>query len=216
MKIFVHPLAAAQFEGTAVGTVVTHPAEFMGALEAALQNYGMPAHGRGFLQLTSGEHSAVLDWVLPGVIARESVQQSEKMIVRHREEDVVVADRLMVSDRLGKAEAVAAVVYTRKAYVDDPETSPEEARILELEGYDFVLVTVLAYKGPKAPPTSNRFVRNLAGGNARYDNILTYIGDVITSDDSLGPDGNAAFILDSLKREAKEIADYEKAWMLVG
>jgi len=54
-------------------------------------------------------------------------------------------------------------VYTRDAYVADPDITPED--IQALGDSTHVIIAVLASSGPSAPLTPHRFVHNLAGGN---------------------------------------------------
>ena len=70
----------------------------------------------------------------------------------------------MVSD------GVSVVVYTAKAYRNDPDFTKSEAkRMKNYFGKDetdcFVLVAVLGYFGPKSTVSYSRFVKNLAGAN---------------------------------------------------
>ena len=73
-------------------------------------------------------------------------------------------------------EGVAAVVYTREAYLADPDITAEEAtRIMDAKA-THVIVAVLGFAGPNPPLTPGRFVQNLAGGNRE---ALTYDADTI-------------------------------------
>ena len=61
----------------------------------------------------------------------------------------------------------AVVVYTKGAYLEDPdigEISGEYERIMA-EDPDYVLVAILAMSGEKPVLSPYRFVKNLAGGN---------------------------------------------------
>lgn len=62
-----------------------------------------------------------------------------------------------------------AVVYTRDAYLDDPDTDEEEAKRIKESECSYVLVSVLADAGNESPLTPGRLVRNLAGGNNAVD-----------------------------------------------
>ena len=57
----------------------------------------------------------------------------------------------------------AVVVYTREAYLANPEITAMEA--YRIGDATHVLVAVLAFAGPEAPLTPHRLVANLAGGN---------------------------------------------------
>jgi len=65
-------------------------------------------------------------------------------------------------------ESVAAVVYTREAYLSDPDVASkaeEVARLYSIPEATHVLVAVLASAGPRSPLSPGRLVHNLAGGN---------------------------------------------------
>lgn len=77
-------------------------------------------------------------------------------------------------------DSLAAVVYTKQAYLIDPDVIDDEvekARINALEQqYTHVIVAVLASAGGPSPLSSHRLVWNLAGGNLEG---LVWSGDEI-------------------------------------
>ena len=100
-------------------------------------------------------------------------------------------------EKAATADSVAAVVYTKDAYLLDPEVkdSPEGKRVLESDA-THVLVAVLASAGPKAPVGFERFVKNLAGGNRKYS-----------------PD--QGYTLEKAIAEARAVAEYHDEWCTV-
>jgi hypothetical protein len=84
----------------------------------------------------------------------------------------------------------ALVVYTRKAYFQDPDVTPAEAARIDALDPTHVLVAVLAFAGPKSPLPPYRLVWNLAGGN---NEALLYTADEI-------------------RAKAKEAIDYDNDW----
>lgn len=65
------------------------------------------------------------------------------------------------------AESCSIIVYTRAAYLADPQvmSDPEEVAKVEQTDFTHFLVTVIAAAGPRSPVSPHRFVQNLAGGN---------------------------------------------------
>lgn len=88
---------------------------------------------------------------------------------------------------------VAAVVYTKAAYLSDPDIledgGVERGRIIARDP-DYVLVTVLASSVKSAPMSPYRFVKNLAGGN--YEAL--------------------AWTADEIREKARAIATHADAW----
>lgn len=70
-------------------------------------------------------------------------------------------------ERAVPVESVAVVVYTREAYLFDPDVQGDRREVERIESSDatHVLVAVLASAGPKSPLSPRRLVSNLAGGN---------------------------------------------------
>lgn len=156
--------------GTKVlGTKVLWPGTFREALEAALEGYD-PTGDR-----VPGQHFVTLpDTVLPvvsaGVARRDQVPGPEGYVVReHRGRCDAYARREYAAEATG----VSVVVYTRVAYLADPDYTPEE---VIPEDVTHVIVAVLAFAGPKPELSPYRLVHNLAGGNLEAE---TYTADEI-------------------------------------
>lgn len=64
-------------------------------------------------------------------------------------------------------ESLSVVVYTKEAYLNDPDVlgDPKEVARIEEKDPTHVLVAVLASAGPQSPLSPGRLVHNLAGGN---------------------------------------------------
>jgi len=78
-------------------------------------------------------------------------------------------------------EKVAVVVYTKEAYLKDPDVAGDSEKGIPRDDaeYDRVvaststhfIVAVLAFAGPESTVSANRFVANLSGGNLDYANL---------------------------------------------
>lgn len=164
MNIFVHPIAKAQFSASAIGTFVSKPAALHTAVEQALESYDMPENGQGFVSLPE----EAWDCVLPGVARRTSNPEDYcNRLHRGKVGQFLRRDKVALPDLDG----VAAIVYTREAFLADPQTSDEEKAAFVEAGYTHCWVTTLAFAGPKPPVSSWRFVVNLAGGNVSYETM---------------------------------------------
>jgi hypothetical protein len=172
------------FKVNTVGTKVLSPFTFWGCLHQALETYNFPENGQGFVPLTC------LDAVSCGIGFREGRTAEDYVIREWRGEVSCFLKRQFAA----KAESLAAIVYTAKAYKADPQVTQEEASLISDD--HFVLVAVLASVGPKLPLSSHRFTRNLAGGNLRYT-------------------PEQGYTLEQAKKEAAEIVAYEKTWSVV-
>lgn len=87
----------------------------------------------------------------------------EDYVVRHHREGPKM---FLKREKAGDVQFLACVVYTREAYLADPDVTKEEAE--NLGDATHVIVAVIASSGPAAPVTPFRFVHNLAGGNNEY------------------------------------------------
>ena len=83
------------------------------------------------------------------------------------------------------------VVYTKDAYLKDPDVNEEE--INRVKDATHILVAVLASSGPRSPLSPGRFVKNLAGGNRNMDDVT----------------------VEHLKDTARGIAKYYDVWCTV-
>ena len=173
----------------AVGSVVGTKADssLLGMLPGFIAEHDTSkdrASGQHFIMLPSHVH----DLVVAGVGKRtENVSDYHVRMWRGR------ADTFLARQFAAPVEGVAAIVYTIAAYAADPDVDTAELAKLRDAGATHVLVALLAFAGPAAPPAPWTFIRNLAGAN---NEALLYSGDEIRS-------------------KAKEVADYHAVWCVV-
>jgi hypothetical protein len=68
--------------------------------------------------------------------------------------------------RAENPKSLSVVIYTKEAYLRDPDIAGNEAQKISNEDPSHIIVAVLASVSEKTPPLSPyRFVHNLAGGN---------------------------------------------------
>jgi hypothetical protein len=226
MKLFIHPLAAAQIHGTAVGTAcvqnrytllrglrgenfddveVRH--EILDIIEATIEGFEFPANGQGFLQIPD----AAKELLLTGAISRPADLPVEALKVRkHRGEFIVVGRGQWFVDEGHDLTPTfaAAIVYTMAAYREDPQVTPAEVEEAGVQGATHVLINIIGSQAPTPPVSPRRFIRNLAGGNARYRE------DARVLDES--DPYSATEMVRLLEEEAKEILAYDQEWLTLG
>jgi len=185
MKIFMHPIAAAQTTTSAIGTKVSKPMALHAALQAAVEFHDFGAGP--FVGIPDAA-----DMVVCGV-APSTTNPEDYVLREHRGEVAAYRRRDGLTDDERRPDTVAAIIYTAEMYLADPQTSDEAKAAFINEGYTHCWVTTLAMKGPKAPVGAWRFCVNLAGGSA------------ITGAKSK----------EELVEEAKEIEDYWSKWSTV-
>ena len=195
MSLFIYKIALDQLRGEAVGTVAESP-YIQELIEKAIESFDFPESGQGYVKLPAGACEMVLSGVAP---VPNPLRPVDFCVRIHRGELQHVLSRSgMIAKRNPDAyltpDWVAAIVYTAEAFQEDPELTEEEKREFDYEGHSHALITLLSGKGPKAPVSSRRFVRNLAGGNAAYNDMS----------------------LEEIKALAKEIVEYERSWVTVG
>lgn len=189
MKLYIHSIAQAQFAGSAVGTVVTRGERLLRLIEDTILDRPMPEDGQAFFVLADTARTMATAGVAP------RTQDPEDYVPRvHRGEVGLYLDRDRFAAKDLVPDAVAVVVYTLKAYLEDPQTTPAQKDEVVAAQAEHVLITVLGMRGPEAPVTPERFAFNLAGGN------------------------NAALAAsaDKLRAEAREVAAYFRTWCVVG
>ena len=230
----IHPIAKNQFKPGGVGTLVTNPTDYLDALHKEVAGFTFPAEGdnagQGFVPMPD----SVKGFVVPGAAKRNLLSEKTGIIRNHRGEDILCVDRSKVD--VGEADSVAAIVYTMQAFLNDPEnglSSEEKTQLLNGE-FTHVLVTTLAFKGPKSPLTPHRFMHNVAGGNAAYastnPHIVERAKEAVTkseNDTAFSEIQNTAAwdfckwaghqdIDEGIRKEAQEVMEYWAHWALVG
>lgn len=184
MNISVSNICSSFSENT-IGTKVIHHDAFFYELKKALQSYKWPENNRGFVSLDNALYT-----VSSGVAIRPGLSVSDYVLREHRGEIEMFARR----EHAATATALNVIVYTKDAYVGDPQVDINEA--IRVKDADYVVVAVLATAGPKPQLSSHRFVRNLAGGNIIYS-------------------PEQGYTLEKAIEDAKAIVAYEKEWVTV-
>jgi hypothetical protein len=186
MKIYMHTIAAAQVERKAIGTFVQKPMSLHTALMAAVEDHDF--RDGPFVTIAGAQ-----EFVTCGV-AGATTNPEDYVLREHRGEVAAYRRRDGLTAEEKRPDTVAAIIYNRQMYLNDPQTSDEAKADFVESGYTHCWVTTLAMKGPKAPVGPWRFCVNLAGGNA--------IAGVKTKEE--------------LVFEAQEIEDYWSKWSTVG
>lgn len=152
----------------AIGSRVTDDHGFDQAALAAIDAYDFSktrVPGQGFIHCPEA-----VPFVSSGVGPR-STDPKDYVLREHRGIVSAYLKRALAAP----VRSCTLVVYTKEAYVRDPDVTPEEAT--RVKDATHVLVAVLADAGPGLPPLSPyRLVWNLAGGNRE---AATYTADDI-------------------------------------
>lgn len=191
------------FKDQTIGSKVLDSFEFNYLLDAAIRDHDTSK------DRAPGQHYIVLLEAAPFVSAGDGLKSDNPgdYIVRtHREGPKMFLKR----ECAGKTNFLAVVVYTREAYIADPDMTPEELETLDPWATHFI-VAVIASSGPSAPVTPGRFVHNLAGGNNEYKRPVL--------DDYDGSNRDLVFALnnhiDWLEKKAREIKEYWNTYSVV-
>jgi hypothetical protein len=199
MGFVFHDIAAAQFEGYAIGTVVKPECRQklsetiqVSIVVANISNAGLfGEEGQAVIPLGV----ETIDWIIPGVAQRKLAGDMYKLAY-HRGEYIVVMDRQKAVDEdlLPEIAHVSAVVYNAKGVLEDPQVEDGHRKHFTDNPDDFLLVTLLT--GTDSPPelSSHRLVRNMAGGNIKYLNMSA----------------------SELRDEATRTVTFEQNWIIVG
>jgi hypothetical protein len=177
------------FNITAVGTRVVQPDLFMSHLSDAVEVFDFDSQttpGQGFISLPDEAFSSVSAGV------GKQRNDTNAYVLRSWRGSV---GPYLKRDYAAEVEGLAAIVYTTKAYLTDPDVArdSDEVSRVEATGASHVIVAVLAFAGPKAPLSPSRLVSNLAGGNR---SALVWDADEI-------------------RKQAKESAAYAAEWSVV-
>lgn len=185
MKIYVHDIAAAQTLPGAIGTFVSKPLRLKTLIEQAVERHNF--ENGPFVVVPGAEHLVTCG------VAPATADPGDYTLREHRGEVAAYRARETLTEDEKRPDTVAAIIYTRQMYLDDPQTSDVEKRAFVEDGYTHCWVTTLAMKGPKAPVGAWRFIVNLAGGNAM----------------------TLAKSAEELQAEAAEIKNYWSEWSTV-
>ena len=179
----------AAFNDSAIGSRVIERAPFLGSAKRAIAAHDFSK------DRVPGQALVPVPEAIPFVSAGVGLRSPDPEDYVLREHRGQVGAYLKRS-RAAKVESCALVVYTRDAYLKDPDVDGAEvARIDYMVGGEatHVLVAVLAAAGPPPPLSAYRFAWNLAGGNREAQ----------------------VWSADEIRAKAKEIIDYDKQWVTV-
>ena len=178
------------FSPNAIGTRVVDGDAFLNALTTAVFRHDI------FADPVPGHYSVKLPEDVYGMVSagvgRRSQNPEDYVIRVHRGQ----VNAYLKREKAAPVEGLAAVVYTREAYLNDPDVQKNAAEQERVSNSDatHVLVAVLASAGPYSSPfTPDRFVKNLAGGNREA----------------------FAWSADEIRAKATEIAAYYDSWSVV-
>lgn len=161
MKNFEIAAINSSFSEATIGTRVTDPAAFYEHLTRAVA-----AHDAS-RDRTPGQHYIVLPEAAVATVSagvgRSTTNPDDYVLRCYRG----VVSAFLKRERAAKVENLAVVVYTRSAYLSDPEVSNDLAEVRRIEASDctHVIVAVLASAGPRPPRSPYRLLKCLAGGN---------------------------------------------------
>lgn len=179
------------FDSQTIGTKVTpfHVAAFMQMAKDAIAKYDFAAQrvpGQGFIVLPEEATQ-----VVGAGVGKRTSNEYNYVCREHRGIVSAYLKRKYAAECTG----VAIVVYTKEAYLADPDTvgTDEYARV-EAIGCTHVLVAILAFAGPNPPALpAYRLVWNLAGGNKEA----------------------LVWTADEIRAKAKAAIDYDNEWVTV-
>lgn len=173
-----------------VGTRVKDPDAFVPVVLDAVRDHNFSANPQAFIMLPKSACSMVY----PGV-GRRTKNELDYIVRSHRGHVDAYLRRYSSGSGDIPVDNVAVIVYTREAYLVDPDVLADEVELARVTASNatHVLVAVLAFAGPKAPVCPYRFVANTAGGNNAY---LAMTGD-------------------ELRALAREVIAYDDEWCVV-
>lgn len=151
------------YDYSAIGSRITNIIEFSRELEAAIAEHDFTKDrvpGQGFIALPGA-----VPYVSAGV--GRPLQDPLCYVLRLYRGKV---SAFLRREHAAPVESCHVVVYTKEAYLNDPDVTTEEAarvaaNILHGREVTHVLVAVLAAAGPTSQLGAHRFTANLAGGN---------------------------------------------------
>lgn len=166
MNIIPSDICSAYTSYPAVGSQITNWIEFRRVLEEAVAGHDFTKDrvpGQGFIALPEA-----IPFVSSGV-GRPSQDPSHYTLRLYRGK----VSAFLLREYAAPVESCHVVVYTREAYLADPDVTIEEATRVSSSSIHFrapylvthVLVAVLAASGPSSQLGAHRFTANLAGGN---------------------------------------------------
>lgn len=180
------------FDESTIGTKVTNQIMFHFLLAKAVSAFDFTktrVPGQGLIELPAVEAIPTIS----GGMGKHTNNPEDYIARRHWSGQV----HLYLRRQFAVApKGVSVVVYTREAYLGDPDTmkdAEETKRIAESDA-KFVLVAILTNYFDKAPPLPvGTFVRNLAGANREA----------------------LVWTADEIRAKAREIQEFHEGWCVV-
>lgn len=188
----VFAIALSKFEKSTVGTRVKlgltqFVQEFAGEALAKHDHSANRAPGQCFIFLDATPET--LNILFDAGVGRRTTNPSDYFPALWRGEVLLLGRRSLALPVTG----AACIIYSREAFLADPDLTEEERRWLDPET-QWVLVDVLAFSGPKGELSPGRFVRNMAGENNAHMQASA----------------------DELRAEAVRVAAYDNEYVTVG
>lgn len=212
MKILLSNILSC-FSEAAIGTRVVAPEKFMDILMEAVSKHDPETDrspGQHFIVLPSEVHETVS----AGVGLREG-KQVEDFVVRDYLGDV---NLYLKREHAVPVAGCNAIVYTREAYLNDPEVKEDAEEVARIEADPegtHVLVAVLA-SGPEASERSPfRFVAALGGENNDYNFVVNPGGGLGNGEVRAKVDVDWVKKVAKLRDEAKAVIDHDRKWAVV-
>jgi hypothetical protein len=184
-----------------IGTKVTDKDKFMDAVARGVEAHDFTQDripGQAYIQVPA------VPFVSAGV-GKKTPRPQDYVLREHRGQVHAYLKREFAA----RVDGCAVVVYTKDAYLRDPDVTREEIQRIENIGYSnplgfpdpprwvctvtHVLVAVLASAGPRSQLSPYRFTANLAGGNKEA----------------------LVWTADEIRAKAREIMTYENEWSTV-
>ena len=144
------------FDSKSIGSKVLNKNKFVDIVKETLVSYNFDKLGQAFIRLPDKTNSVVSSGVGKG-----TTNPDDYIIRVYRNQVHLYLKREFASN----VENVFVVVYTREAYLNDPDVTEDEIKRIEKENYDYIIVAVIASTDADSPLSPYRFVHNLAGGN---------------------------------------------------
>lgn len=146
--------SAIKQENPIVGSVVLNHADFLSHVTHAIKAHKWDKSGQAKLKLPK----TVFEHVSPGD-GEHTHQLGDYVLSKHRGQ----VDRYLKRELAGRTASCSVVVYTREAYLSDPEVT-----VSLREGVEHVIVAVLASCCEESPYPWRTLVNNISGGNAEF------------------------------------------------
>jgi hypothetical protein len=151
-------------EGLTVGSKVINQPDFLSHVSHAIKAHDFKEDGQGFLVLpeTVFEHVSAGD-------GEHTHDPADYVVAEHRGR----VDAYLTRKQAGDVKFCAVVVYTREAYLADPEVN-----VSLRDGIEHVIVAVLASSAPECPLPPWTLMNNISGGNNKF-----LLSDAVSGDD---------------------------------